>query len=55
LFAGIKNRHLAGLIWFNRNQMPIHFAPEKRIYHQDWRLQDHRLALNAFIAGLIEG
>jgi hypothetical protein len=52
LFAGIKNRHLAGLIWFNRNQMSLKFPPDKRIYHQDWRLQDHPAALNAFIAGL---
>ena len=52
LFAGIKHRHLAGLIWFNRNQMGIHFAPEKRIYHEDWRLQDHPAALRAFIAAL---
>jgi hypothetical protein len=52
LFTGIKHRKLAGLIWFNRNQMGIHFAPDKRVYHQDWRLQDHPAALRAFIAGL---
>jgi hypothetical protein len=52
LFSGIKTRHLAGLIWFNRNQMSLKFPADKRIYHQDWRLQDHPLALRAFIAGL---
>jgi hypothetical protein len=52
LFTGIKSRHLAGLIWFNRNQMSIPFPADKRIYHQDWRLQDHPAALHAFIAGL---
>jgi glycosyl hydrolase family 26 len=52
LFTGIKSRHLSGLIWFNRNQMSIPFPADKRIYHQDWRLQDHPNALQAFIAGL---
>jgi len=52
LFAGIKHRHLAGLIWFNRNQMGLNFSAKQRIYHQDWRLQDHPAALRAFKAGL---
>jgi hypothetical protein len=52
LFTGIRSRNLAGLIWFNRNQMSIPFPADKRIYHQDWRLQDHAPALRAFKAGL---
>ena len=52
LFAGIKRRKLAGLIWFNRNQLSLRFAADKRVYHQDWHLQDHPAALRAFIAGL---
>jgi hypothetical protein len=52
LFSGIRHRNLAGLIWFNRNQMGIPVPPDKRVYHQDWRLQDHPAALRAFIAGL---
>lgn len=52
LFAGIKRRKLAGLIWFNRNQLSLHFAARKRVYHQDWRLQDHPAAVRAFIDGL---
>jgi hypothetical protein len=52
LFAGIRHRKLAGLIWFNRNQATLHYAPRKRVYHQDWRLQDHPAAVRAFIAGL---
>jgi hypothetical protein len=52
LFAGIKHRKLAGLIWFNRNQAGLHYAASKRVYHQDWRLQDHPAAVRAFKAGL---
>lgn len=52
LFAGIKRRNLAGLIWFNRNQSGLNYAASKRVYHQDWRLQDQPKALRAFIAGL---
>ena len=52
LFAGIKLNKLAGLIWFNRNQMNISYGKGKRIYHQDWRLQDHPAALRAFISAL---
>lgn len=52
LFAGIRHRKLAGLIWFNRNQAGLHYVPRKRVYHQDWRLQDHPGAMRAFIAGL---
>ncbi len=45
LFAGIHRYHLAGLVWFN--------IPQNRgRYHQDWRLQDHPLALDTFIAQL---
>jgi hypothetical protein len=45
LFAGIRRYHLAGLVWFN--------IPQNRgRYHQDWRLQDHPLALDTFIAQL---
>ncbi len=52
LFAGIERNHLAGLIWFNRNQTGIFYGQGKRVYHQDWRLQDHPAALRAFRAGL---
>jgi mannan endo-1,4-beta-mannosidase len=52
LFAGIKHSKLAGLIWFNRDQTKISYGKGKRIYHQDWRLQDHPAALRAFIKGL---
>jgi len=52
MFAGINNDKLAGFIWFNRNQTNISYGKGKRIYHQDWRLQDHPAALRAFIFGL---
>jgi hypothetical protein len=52
LFAGIRRHRLAGLIWFDRNQMKLSYGHGKRVYHQNWRLQDHRAALRAFIAGL---
>jgi len=47
LFAGIRRNHLLGLIWFNK---PQHRKPY--IYHQDWRLQDHMAAEQAFVAEL---
>lgn len=43
LFAGIRRRHLLGVIWFDKTQ---HAPP----YHQDWRLEDHPAALAAFRA-----
>jgi hypothetical protein len=52
LFAGLKRDKLAGLIWFNRNQLGINYGSHRRIFHQDWRLQDHPAALRAFIARL---
>ena len=52
LFAGIKHNKLAGLIWFNRNQLKISYGKGKRIYHQNWRLQNHPSALRAFIRAL---
>jgi hypothetical protein len=45
LFAGVRRNHLGGLVWFN--------IPQNRgRYHQDWRLQDHPLALDTFITQL---
>ena len=42
LFAGIREYHLLGLVWFN-------IAQHGGKYHQDWRLQDHPVGLRAFI------
>jgi Glycosyl hydrolase family 26 len=47
LFAGIRRYGLLGLVWFNRSQ---HMQPYE--FHQDWRLQDHPVALAAFRACL---
>lgn len=52
LFAAIRRYHLLGLIWFDRNQAPKSYRRALRIYHQDWRLQDHPAALYAFVAAL---
>lgn len=41
LFAGVRNDHLRGLVWFDQ-------AQHAGIYHQDWRLQDSPAALAAF-------
>lgn len=43
LFAGMKRYRVIGLVYFNIDQ-------HAGIYHQAWRLQDHPLALRAFIA-----
>jgi hypothetical protein len=45
LFAGIREYHLLGLVWFNIDQ---HGGK----YHQDWRLQDHPPALATFVRQL---
>jgi len=45
LFAGIRHDHLLGLIWFDVTQ-------HQGLYHQDWRLDDHRAAVAAFRAGV---
>jgi len=42
LFAGIRNYHLRGLVWFDISQHNGH-------YHQDWRLQDYPPALSSFV------
>ena len=41
LFAGVRNNHLLGLIWFDQ-------AQHHGIFHQDWRLEDSPAALAAF-------
>jgi len=45
LFAGIRRRHLLGLVWFDR-------AQNGGLHHQDWRLEDSRAALAAFRQGV---
>ena len=45
LFAGIREHHLLGLLWYDVAQ---HDGP----YHQDWRLEGHAAALTAFRRGL---
>jgi mannan endo-1,4-beta-mannosidase len=44
LFAGVREQHLAGLMWFDE-------AQNSGLYHQDWRLEDDPSALAAFAAG----
>jgi hypothetical protein len=41
LFAGVREYHLLGLVWFDQTQ-------HHGIYHQDWRLEDSPAALGAF-------
>ena len=41
LFAGVREYHLLGLVWFDETQ-------HHGIYHQDWRLEDSPAALGAF-------
>jgi hypothetical protein len=43
LFAGIRQNHLLGLIWFDKRQNRKPF-----IYHQDWNLHDNPVALASF-------
>ncbi len=45
LFAGIRRRHLLGLIYFDVTQHAGQF-------HQDWRLEGHPAAVAAFRAGV---
>ena len=45
LFAGIRYWHVVGFIWFDRNQ-------KGNIYHQDWQLEGHPLAIAAIRRGL---
>jgi hypothetical protein len=41
LFAGVKADHIGAVIWFD--------APQHNgVYHQDWQLEGHPSALNAF-------
>ena len=42
LFAGIRRRHLLGMVWFDRFQ-------HQDIHHQNWRLEGNPAALRAFI------
>ncbi len=41
LFAGARDQHLAGLVWFDE-------AQHAGLYHQDWRLENDPSALAAF-------
>jgi mannan endo-1,4-beta-mannosidase len=41
LFAGIRRRHLLGLVWFDQ-------AQHSGIHHQDWRLEGHQVAVAEF-------
>ncbi len=45
LFAGIRQDHLLGLLWFD-------VAQHSGLYHQDWRLKGHPAAMAAFRRGL---
>jgi Glycosyl hydrolase family 26 len=45
LFAGIRDRHLLGLVWFDISQ-------HAGVYHQDWRLEGHPAALRLFRRGV---
>jgi hypothetical protein len=45
LFRGVRQDHLAGLVWFDQAQHDGH-------YHQDWRLEGDTAAMRAFRAGL---
>jgi mannan endo-1,4-beta-mannosidase len=47
LFAGIRQYHLLGLLWFDVVQ-------HDGIYHQDWRLEGHPAAVAAFHKGVLE-
>lgn len=42
LFAGIRRRHLLGMVWFDRHQT-------QDIHHQNWRLEGDPAAMAAFI------
>ena len=52
LFKGLKRNHLTGFIWFDKNQLGTNYGAHRRVFHQDWQLQDHPAALRAFIAEL---
>lgn len=45
LFAGIREDHLLGLIWFD-------VAQHGGLFHQDWRLEGHQAAIAKFQAGV---
>jgi hypothetical protein len=44
LFAGMRQYQTLGLVWFD-------IAQHQGIYHQDWRIEDHRAAVAAFRLG----
>jgi mannan endo-1,4-beta-mannosidase len=44
LFTGMARYKTLGLVWFDKNQ-------DQGIYHQDWRIEDHRPAETAFKLG----
>jgi hypothetical protein len=41
LFAGVRSRHLLGLVWFD-------VAQHDGVHHQDWRIEGHPSAVQAF-------
>lgn len=41
LFAGVRNNHLLGLVWFDE-------AQDNGVYHQNWRLEGNSAGLAAF-------
>jgi mannan endo-1,4-beta-mannosidase len=45
LFAGIRRRHLLGLVWFDKGQ-------HKGSHHQNWRIEGNAAAVAAFRRGL---
>lgn len=51
-FHGLKRNHLNGFIWFDKNQLATNYGIGRRVFHQDWNLQDNPAALHAFITAL---
>jgi len=45
LFTGMRQYKTLGLVWFDKKQ-------DDGIYHQDWRIEDDQLAVQAFRLGL---
>jgi hypothetical protein len=41
LFAGVRSRHLLGLVWFDKTQ-------HDGLHHQDWRIEGDQAAIAAF-------
>jgi Glycosyl hydrolase family 26 len=45
LFAGMRQYHTLGLVWFDKNQ-------DGGLYHQDWRIEGDQVAAAAFKLGV---